>query len=341
MKVAIVGPGRSGTSLLVKLFQGWGFSVPESMWFEAANAGGESKLDPDSLWEINKDPWAYQYLQDIDLSKFDHVIIPLRDMREAASSRVAQELFSRLDKFDENAWKTRHVGAAPGGIIYDISTSAMSEVLSAGLWQLCLELARQGVGPILLHFPRFAEDFTYVRSQLGQIYKDRISEEGAKEVWEEICSKDKIRVLGENSKLSDRELELETLVNILKGELKKGDSLGERQDAFALIEQLSSERRRWHAIRSEHEAQLISQVNGVERLQSQLASAIEENERRAKAQIEQEKDTAARLMQANVVTQRENEALSRELLEIKNSRTWRWSAPLRRFPLNFGTKEPG
>lgn len=220
VKIAIVGPGRSGTSLLVQLLQGWGFSVPESTWFEVPNAGGEMRLNPDSTWEVQKDPWAYQYLEKLDMRKFSHVIIPIRDLGEAASSRVAQELYARMQHTEGDDWNADSIGYTAGGIIADVTTSSVSNILSRGLWELLLKLSEQGVQPIFLHFPRFAEDFTYVERVLSPIWDTKISRDQARTVWERVCSSAKIRASHGSSQVSDRERELLTLIKVMKSQIE-------------------------------------------------------------------------------------------------------------------------
>lgn len=92
MKIAIAGPGRSGTSLLVQLLAAWGFATPghEGNWHEDAKAGLESRIGADSAYEVDKDPWAYEYLDSVEderLSEYAALIIPIRKRSSAAMSR--------------------------------------------------------------------------------------------------------------------------------------------------------------------------------------------------------------------------------------------------------------
>lgn len=298
LKIGIVGPGRSGTSLLVKLFQAWGFSVPESGWHEAANAGGEMRLNPDSQWEVQKDPWAYQYIEKLDMSKFTHVIIPIRDLAEAASSRVAQELFSMVQHMPSSDWDRNAIGYTPGGVIADVTTSSVSNILSKGLWELLIKLAEQGVQPILLHFPRFAEDFSYVENHLGAIWESRISVENARAVWAELCSGKKIRASFGSVVMSNRERELLTLIEVMRSQLNKGSDDTDSKAIIEAIDGLLVDRKSW-----DEESEAIRQ---------EFKELSFENSR-----------VTERLLE-------DNHLLRHEIDALYSSKTWRWSQPIRK-----------
>ena len=62
MKIAIAGPGRSGTTLLVQIFKEVGFTTPPGEINEDACAGLETKIGENSPYEVDKDPWCYEYI---------------------------------------------------------------------------------------------------------------------------------------------------------------------------------------------------------------------------------------------------------------------------------------
>ena len=94
----IAGTGRAGTSFLVRYLAELGLDTHLSRsenWNEVAQAGLEDHiLHEKDLPYVVKSPWLYEYIdqvlarQDIVL---DGVIIPMRDLVEAAVSRVTLE----------------------------------------------------------------------------------------------------------------------------------------------------------------------------------------------------------------------------------------------------------
>ena len=233
MKIAIAGPGRSGTSILVELFGAWGFSVPTDEWFRAVEAGLESRLGSGSPFEVDKDPWAYEYISGIDLSEYDFVLIPLRNRLEATTSRSTQQRFAAATSVSDDRWKWRTGGTVPGGAVVKQSREAISESVSEGLWDILHGLVSAGVRPIFLDFPRFVEDFEYLWGEIGQIVGKKIGKKEAKILWTDLVNPDKVR-FRENSNAERPTVsqdELEKLVDLLRVELRK--AVSERDQAVS------------------------------------------------------------------------------------------------------------
>src|SRR5664279_172306 len=94
----IAGTGRAGTSFLVKYLYALGLETQlsqegaEAHWHKTANAGLENLPFPynENMPYVIKSPWTYQVIRETLKSgkvQFDAVIIPIRDLIEAASSR--------------------------------------------------------------------------------------------------------------------------------------------------------------------------------------------------------------------------------------------------------------
>jgi hypothetical protein len=222
VKIAIAGPGRSGTSLLVRLFDEWGFDTPRGgdHWHEEAQAGFESRIGAGSLHEVDKDPWAFEYIGRLDpevLGSYDAFIVPLRDRHDAAISRSVQERWFRARHVDSDGWQWNSWGPVPGGAVADTSVPAIEATLAKGLWDVLEAASRAGLSPIVLHFPRFVEDFDYVWAQLGHLIGDRQSPESARAAWERVVDRSKVRVeAGDESTVEVRELR--TLVELMRRE---------------------------------------------------------------------------------------------------------------------------
>jgi hypothetical protein len=235
VKIAIAGPGRSGTSFLVRLLGEWGFSTPnaELEWHADAEAGMERRIGSESGFEVEKDPWAFEYLHRLDpaeLRSYDAVIIPLRSRMDAAVSRSVQERLARALANDTDHWQWNSWGSVAGGALADTSVEGISRVLEAGLWDLLEALARAGVQPILVAFPRMAEDFDYLWAQLGRVVSARISEVDARAAFARIADPSKLHVDTSDEEASAKVRELTSLVNMLRS--KYAAATAER-DAFA------------------------------------------------------------------------------------------------------------
>lgn len=224
MKIAIAGPGRSGTTLLVKLFDAWGLQVNNKQFFVDAEAGMESKLSLLSKFEVDKDPWAFEYIENLDdetIHAYDAFIIPIRNIQDAATSRSVQERLARLKKYPGDEWKWNSWGTVPGGAISPSSADSISVTLQEGLWRLLESLTARKIQPILLNFPLFAYDFDYTWSQIGHLLNGRIEKDEAKEKWGKIVDIDLVRVDNDSNSSTSRvpAAELEAMVKVLQRNL--------------------------------------------------------------------------------------------------------------------------
>jgi hypothetical protein len=199
MKIAIAGPGRSGTSLLVHLLNKFGFTTPpkDGNWSEEAHAGLESRIGSDMLYEVDKDPWAYEYIERIDhevLKSYDALVVPIRDLEQASISRFVMERLHRAKHYDQDYWKWDSWASVPGGAITRSTVDSIASALSIGLWQLLEKASLAGIQPIILHFPRFASDFEYFWYMMGPIIATRQPKESAQLIWSELVDPAKVHI---------------------------------------------------------------------------------------------------------------------------------------------------
>jgi len=237
-KIAIAGPGRSGTSFLVRLLHAWGLSTPEgdSNWFETAQAGLESRIGGSSPFDVDKDPWAFNYLDrltDDELAQYSVLIVPIRDLRYAAVSRSVQERFSRMSSGDLDSWAWDTYGTVPGGAVFDSSVSGIQEVLREGLWRLLEVASKRGIPIVILNFPRIVSDFDYLWSQLAPFVGERTTEAEARAAWQAIAKVDKVRIA--DAPVSMEPDELQALVRMQISQMEKvsreRDALVAQRDA--------------------------------------------------------------------------------------------------------------
>jgi hypothetical protein len=172
--LVIAGPGRSGTTLLVKLFGRLGFDIGDNSldYFEAARAGLESDILDPSAGYVVKDPdltWRLGPLLDsgrINREDIDWLIVPLRNLEAAAASRVA---------ITTNAREVH----APGGLIGTARPSKQRHRLAEMTYGLFEVAARYELPLIVLEYPLLARDVGYAYRRLQPLLGDRGEEEFA------------------------------------------------------------------------------------------------------------------------------------------------------------------
>lgn len=194
----IAGTGRAGTTFLVRYLTALGLDTtlsrrPQMQDNERANAGIEvapEHLDHEDSPYVIKSPWLYLVIDDLlDKGTFhaDAVIIPVRDLREAAASRLIIEQQSILSEAPnvcslKTPWDVW--GRVAGGAIYSLSQTDEERLLAVGFHHLVERLVRADIPIVFLHFPRFAVDGEYLfgalAPTLGQVTANMAREAFAK-----------------------------------------------------------------------------------------------------------------------------------------------------------------
>jgi hypothetical protein len=213
----IAGTGRAGTSALVRYLTGLGLDTHLSRrgeagdWHEQAQAGFE---DPflstigSHLPYVVKSPWSYQLIEDALADpeiQIDAVIVPVRNLAEAAASRSVVQLQA---VHQEAPWMTQMTstwedwGSTPGGVIFSLCPLDQMRLLAVGFHRLLEHLVRADVPIVLLSFPRFATDSDYLYGKLAPVLPIALSVTQAREVHAATFSPDQIRL--------ERELDQET-----------------------------------------------------------------------------------------------------------------------------------
>nr|WP_294502529.1 hypothetical protein [uncultured Rhodopila sp.] len=207
----IAGTGRAGTSFLVRYLTELGLDTnlsragASAAWDERANAGLEDLPLPggEDLPYVIKSPWTWELVHDLleraEL-RFDAVIIPVRDLTEAAASRCILELQAQHERFPwmgelERTWE--HVGHTPGGMVFSTSPVDQARLLAVGFHHLLERLVKADIPLIFLAFPRLIEDPAYLFSKLRPVLPDTISVEAGLAAHRATAEPSKVRVGGE------------------------------------------------------------------------------------------------------------------------------------------------
>ena|ERR1041385_5423960 len=209
----IAGTGRAGTSFLVRYLTELGLDThlsrqgDGSYWDAEANAGLEDiplpGVDPGNLPYVIKTPWLVEFIDELietpDLH-IDAAIVPVRDLFEAAASRIILErrkfyecspLLAGLKRGWDN-W-----GTTPGGVVYSLNPLDQARILGVWFHNTVERLCRAGIPIVLLHFPRFITDWEYLYQSTRSVLPDTVTAGGARDAHSKIADRSKVRVGGE------------------------------------------------------------------------------------------------------------------------------------------------
>src|SRR5271154_4363814 len=156
-----------------------------SGWDSEANAGLENLLvSGANLPYVVKSPWIGEYVDQIlkeKLLKVDAFIVPVRDLVEAATSRVVLEQRAihqhnpwMADQLDRT-WET--YGHTPGGAVYSLNPLDQARLLAVQFHQLVLKASEAGIPLVFPVFPRIATDWDYLYKCLRPILPSEITED--------------------------------------------------------------------------------------------------------------------------------------------------------------------
>jgi len=320
----VAGTGRAGTSLLVRYLDALGLETHitkadgQTVLFEDANAGLEDLIlhGGENLPYVVKSPWLYQFADEVlenkDI-KLDGVIIPIRNLVEAASSRTILELqnLHRTQEWMADESKTWDAwGSAPGGTVFSLNPLDQARLLAVGFHQLLDKLTNAGVPIYLLAFPRFTRDPEYLFSVLRGCLPASVNFDQVKLVSESIVEPEKVRV--------GSEMASQFPVSVPAQSADEYPSL-EQLDNVALRREIRRLRRLEVAARQDL-AQAHSAQQTLQGELDNLQTALVEKERNA---LEAQSATISRLA-ATVAD------LEGSLSSIQSSTSWSITRPLRK-----------
>lgn len=304
----IAGTGRAGTSFLVRYLTALGLDTHisrhgEGQWDETAQAGFETLpfgAPPGSLPYVLKSPWLSECIDTLlepPGFPIDAVVIPVRDLSEAAASRMVvqrQAIQAEAPWMAQAGMGWSTWSAAHGGAIYSLHPLDQARILATGFHHLVQRLTAADIPVILLDFPRLATDAGYLFRKLRPCLPKGIAEEAALAAHAALADPAKLRVGTELGQPMERE------------------SLA--AEAIALRRSLA---RREAAVR---EAQALA-YEGARQAQVQ-AEAATQAFRSATAAHE----AARRLQQEATAAEARHAA---ELAALRATLSWRLTAPLR------------
>jgi hypothetical protein len=207
----IGGTGRAGTSFLVQYLTACGIEThltlnPHQQLDEHANAGLEDyPTEGLRLPYVIKSPWLFEFVdalverQDIAI---DAVILPMRDIVEAASSRVILEMRARYGdgRFVDDVCQWESWGLTPGGVVYSLNPLDQARILAMGFHQTIYALVRKNIPIYFVDFGHMIEDAKYLWTALEPILCKTTDRAGAIAAHARTADATKVRVSREESK---------------------------------------------------------------------------------------------------------------------------------------------
>ena len=191
----IAGTGRAGTTFLVQFLSACGVDTgTESAVDERANAGLEIPLHAPDAPYITKDPWLYTYCDTLDMEKFaiDVVILPVRDLRDAVTSRLIQEKSRVIEGMPDHFALADAYGVVAGGSIYSLEPIDLERILATGFYRVVQWALRNRIPIVLLDFPRLVNDGAYLVDGLWPWLSGFCSRETAMTAFEATAQSEKV-----------------------------------------------------------------------------------------------------------------------------------------------------
>lgn len=186
--VVIAGPGRAGTTLLVRLFGRVGLDIGTPRWgyYEGARAGLETDLLATDAPYVVKKPdltWQLRGLLEagtVEAAWIEWLVVPLRDLSQAAASRVAVSV---------NAGSAQ----AAGGVILSRRPGRQQADLARATYGLLETAALYEIPLVTLEYPRFARDSGYAWRRLEPVVGGLADEAAFAEAWGEVVDPKLVR----------------------------------------------------------------------------------------------------------------------------------------------------
>jgi hypothetical protein len=187
--VLIVGTGRAGTSLLVKILTRLGYDTgfnEEDLLMgvdSISNAGLEFPWDSAVRPKVLKspvlwgDPEAFLRTNSGDI---EHVIIPIRDLHESSRSRI------RVQELNVATGVATWEDGVPGGLTKFATPDNQEVILARRVFLIIRTLNEIDVPYSFVNFPEFAKDHMYLYRYLKTIFP-RLKRKNLLRVAEDTC----------------------------------------------------------------------------------------------------------------------------------------------------------
>ncbi len=337
----IGGTGRAGTSFLVHFLEACGLDTGATQVpFDArARAGLERNLLDEGAPYVVKDPWLFAYCDQIDQSQVEveALLVPVRELAGAATSRILQERITMADSFWADLPPSDVHGMVPGGAVYSLDPLDEARILAVGFHRLILWATVRQIPLFLLEFPRIINDAEYLIDTLwpwlgAHCERDRAMSAFASVADPDLVRVDGARVSGSEGHMADAEqLDREAMRLLLK---ERDVILTATRDDLAATEQRLSEAER----------RLVDAEHRLDETQDRFAASerqVSETEQQLGSRLAQAEATLADLAITLAQTERALDAATTEIDAVHRTLSWRLTRPLRTLRTLGGAKRGG
>jgi hypothetical protein len=339
----IAGTGRAGTSFLVHFLEACGLDTGATeMPFDArARAGRERNLLDESAPYIVKDPWLFAYCDQIDQSEVEveALLVPVRELVAAATSRILQERITMADSFWADLPPSDVNGMVIGGAVYSLDPLDEARILAVGFHRLILWATARQIPLFLLEFPRIVNDAEYLIDTLwpwlgAHCERDRAMSAFASVADPDLVRVDEARVSGSEGHMADAEQLDRVAMSLL---LKEREAIlaSTRDDLAATEERLSETEQRL----SETEQRLSETEQRLSETERHLAETRDRLAASEREASETEQQLGSRLAEGEAAlaqrsitlaqTERALDAATTEIDAVHRTLSWRLTRPLR------------
>jgi hypothetical protein len=310
--VVIAGTGRAGTSFLVRFLGECGLDTgpSNSLFDQRARAGLEHNLLDDEAPYIVKDPWLFAYCEQIDPGAIaiDALLVPVRELMAAATSRMLQERAAMAEGPWANLPSSDVNGIVPGGAVYSLDPVDEARILAVGFHRLIHWATARQLPLFLLEFPRAVKDREYLIESLWPWLSGHCDRQRALAAFAAVADPQLVRVEG--------------IHRSCVGRLAPDAAQLDREAMAILLEEQ-------HTL-----------LSGIEDQLAEAREASMESERRleeTRSLLAQMKDTVAQRDAALIEMQARFDAVSAEAGALRHTLSWRATRPLR-WLRTLGTK---
>ena len=146
---------------------------------------------------VVKDPWLFSYCDQVDTRAIDIdvLLVPVRELMAASTSRVLQERISMAEEVPWSTLPTSDVhGVVAGGAIY--SLDPVDEARLLGFHRLIHWAIVRSIPLILLEFPRIVVDAEYLVDTLWPWLGEHCTRDHALAAFAAVADPDQLRIEG-------------------------------------------------------------------------------------------------------------------------------------------------
>jgi hypothetical protein len=122
----------------------------------------------------------------------DVVILPVRDLRDAVTSRLIQEKSRVIEGMPDHFAFADAYGVVPGGSIYSLEPLDLERILATGFYRVVQWALRNDLPVALLDFPRLVNDGSYLIDGLWPWLSSFCSRETAMKAFASTAQSEKV-----------------------------------------------------------------------------------------------------------------------------------------------------